>query len=316
MTRFDWYQATVMDSPSNGVRQISKLGHSLVPCDSLAKAYRYKQGWHVKHNDLGNVATILCGGNGADDTFHAWASSDNTDNFVSLVRDTWGGCHRVTRADPAQDFIEAGADKRILRVMLQIGKRHKLKCARTSDPLDKEAGITQYLGAPGSDYRVRGYQKGYEVAGKIDSSLGARIARADMLITNVHTGELVKPSDWFRVEGQIRPRTDEGKFLLSRLTPEESFGCTPWMRELAKEVLSLDLEEQLMRTRKNTTLEESVFWLTRQYGCVLEQIVHDMGEAKAMAYLMEVRRQQKENSQAQAALRPAAVTRSLVKAGQ
>lgn len=137
-----------------------------------------------------------------------------------------------------------------------------------------------------------------------------------MLITNVHTGELVKPSDWFRVEGQIRPRTDEGKFLLSRLTPEESFGCTPWMRELAKEVLSLDLEEQLMRTRKNTTLEESVFWLTRQYGCVLEQIVHDMGEAKAMAYLMEVRRQQKENSQAQAALRPAAVTRSLVKAGQ
>lgn len=292
--RFDWYQATVMADPVEGIEQLSKLGNELRPCDNLAKAYRYNQGFQVHHRDKGTVATILCGGANGDH-FHAWASSENTDDFVSLVRDRWADNHLVTRADPAEDFIEEGITKRMLPVMKRVAKRHRLKFARRMDMLDKTAGITQYMGADSSDYKVRGYEKGYEQVGKIDAILGKKGLRADrdnIRITNTLTGEMIRPQDWFRLELQMRPRQEDSRRLLATLTPEQAWGCTVWTRELAQEAMALDLERIVMRTRKTSAFDESIAWACRQYGKVFEQLAHEKGETEAMRHLLAVYRQQ------------------------
>jgi hypothetical protein len=288
--RFDWYQATVMADPVQGIEELSKLGDTLLPCDNLAKAYRYNQGFHVHHRDKGNVATVLMGGSNGSH-FHAWASSENTDDFVSLVRDRWGSCHLVTRADPAEDFIEEGVTKRMLPVMKRVAKRHRLKFARRMDMIDKTAGITQYMGSDSSDYKVRGYEKGYEQIGKIDAVLGrqgCRVDRDKIMITNTLTGEMIRPQDWFRLELQMRPRQEESRMLLATLTPEQAWGCTHWTKELAQEAMALDLERIVMRTRKNSAFDESVSWACRMYGKIFVQLAHERGEEGAMRHLLDV----------------------------
>lgn len=288
--RFDWYQATVMADPAQGIKELSRLGDSLSPCDNLAKKYRYNQGFHVRHRDKGNVATILMGGSNGSH-FHAWASSENTDDFVSLVRDQWGSSHSVTRADPAEDFVEEGVTKRMLLLMKRVAKRHRLKFARRMDMLDKTAGITQYMGSDSSDYKVRGYEKGYEQLSKVDAVLGRTgfsLDRDNILITNTLTGEMIRPKDWFRLELQIRPRQEESRALLATLTPEQAWGCTTWTTELAQEAMALDLERIVMRTRKHSAFDESVSWACRMYGKVFVQLANERGVEGAMRHLLDV----------------------------
>ena len=57
--RFDYYQATIEDDPRLVVTTLAKLGHTLEPCHNLAKAYRYKEGYRILHNDIGHVGTCL-----------------------------------------------------------------------------------------------------------------------------------------------------------------------------------------------------------------------------------------------------------------
>src|SRR5664279_5268264 len=122
--RFDWYQTTIDDTPHHVIDQLTKLGHEVRPNDSAAKAYRYKQGWEVHHNEHGVVARIFAGGNG--DKPHALATSDATDAFVDLVRNQWPEKHLVTRYDAAQDFNEHGAYPRLRRVARKVAKEHRL----------------------------------------------------------------------------------------------------------------------------------------------------------------------------------------------
>ena len=293
--RFDWYQCTVKDDPSRGFDELRKLGHSAVPCDGLAKAYRYQRGFHIEHQELGTVATILDGGNG--EGFHAWASSDNTDKFAELVRETWPHDHLVTRADAAEDLIqEGGCTKQVVRAMRAVAKRHRLKFARRTDPLDPQAGMTQYIGAEGSDYRCRGYEKGYEMAGKIDVMVGHRLPRDAIMITNTITGEMVRPADWFRLELQVRPRQEEGRRQLATLSPEQAWGCTKWARELAEAVLELELEAVTMRTRKHSERDIKLGWMCRFYGKHLLELHEEKGARGAMAHLLEIIRKQGEGA--------------------
>jgi hypothetical protein len=298
--RFDWYEGAILDDPVVVLDQLRKLGHSLKPCDGLARMKSFRQGFQVIHNDLGTVATVVMGGNDRKDDrpyLYAWASSENTDNYVALVRDRWPEDHLVSRADPAEDFIEEGITKRMLPVMKRVAKKHKLKFARRMDMLDKTAGITQYMGSDSSDYKVRGYEKGYEQIGKIDVFLaknGVKADRENLMITNTLTGEMIRPQDWFRLELQMRPRQEDAKRLLATLTPEQAWGCTTWTRDLALEAMALDLERIVMRTRKHTTTDESLGWMCRFYSGAIEKTVAEKGELEAMRYIRSIIRRQNE----------------------
>jgi hypothetical protein len=289
--RFDWYQATIQDDPCRGFDLLRKLGDKAVPCDGLARAYRYDQGFHIQHQDRGTVATIMMGGNG--DGFHAWASSDNTDDFAALVREVWPDRHLVTRADAAQDLIAEGVTRKVLPVMRRVAKRNRLKFERRSDALDRTAGLTQYMGSKTSDYQVRGYEKGFEVAGKIDVLVGGKVPREQLRITNTLTGELIRPEDWFRLELQCRPRQEEGRRTLASLEPAQVWGVTDWTRELAKDALALELEAVVMRTRKHSARDEKLGWMCRFYGGVLLELIDEKGERGAMQHLVSIIRRQK-----------------------
>lgn len=278
--RFDWYQTSIEADPREAVMTIAKLGHELRPADSMAKRYRYNQGWAVHHNQRGVVAHVFAGGNG--DKPHAYASSEATDAFVSLVRQEWPDRHLVTRMDAAEDFNEEGAYDRIRPVARRIAKRHRLSFPKYEDDLNPMAGRTQYLGSPSSDYRARLYEKGWEQVAKLlalfPGGAGQSLAGNVTSIRNEATGEDVRPQDWTRLELQVRPRQEEGRRRASTVTPEEAWGFTEWAHELAHEAMALELERICIRTRKVSDDEESLRWMCQQYGAMLTRLRADLGD--------------------------------------
>ena len=271
--RFDWYQATVEDSPVVVIETLKKLGHEVRTADGPAKAYRYRQGWEIHHNDLGVVARVFAGGNG--DKPHVLASSENTDAFVDLVRTEWAGKHLVTRMDAAQDFNEPGAYRRLRRVARKVAKGHRMAFPAVGDELNHMAGRTQYIGSKKSDYLGRLYEKGYEQLAKL--KVQAPYLELET-ITNISTGESVRPEDWVRLELQARPQGEEARRAASICTPEQAWTFTDWTQELAREAMALDLERFYVRTRKMSKDEEALRWMCQQYGGMLSRLQADLGD--------------------------------------
>lgn len=278
--RFDWYQTTIDAEPLFVVQTIAKLGHELRSADALAKRYRYNQGWAVHHNQTGVVAHVFAGGNG--NRPHAFASSDATDNFVSLVRHEWPDRHLVTRLDAAEDFNEEGSFDRIRPVARRIAKRHRLSFPKHEDDLNPSAGRTQYIGSPSSDYMARLYEKGWEQVAKLmalfKTKLPEDMAQNVKTIRNEITGEVLRPQDWTRLELQVRPRQEEGRRLAATISPEQAWGFTEWAHELAQEAMALELERICIRTRKVSKDEEALRWMCQHYGAMLNRLNSDLGD--------------------------------------
>lgn len=277
--RFDYYAARVEVPPPELIGQVLKLGHELRPCDGLAKAYRYQQGFQVHHHQRGVVATVFAGGNGAHP--FAFASSDATDSFVDLVRGNWPEQHLPSRMDSAQDFNDSSAFKRLRRIGREVAKERGLAFPAISDELNPKAGRTQYLGSPKSDYRVRLYEKGWEQVGKLGIVAPGGLPD-DFRILNESTGELVKPADWVRLEAQCRPEGEEARRLAAIASPEQAWGFTAWTHELAKRALALDLERLYIRTRKRSTDEQALHWMCGQYSNMLQRLKGDLGDWQAV----------------------------------
>jgi hypothetical protein len=277
--RFDWYQATIEASVTDVIGSVGKLGHELRPADSLARRYCYQQGWAVHHNERGIVATIFAGGNG--DKPHALATSDEADEFASLVREQWPETHLVTRMDVAQDFYESGCYDRLRRVLKKVAKSHRLSFSSVADELDDTAGRTQYIGSPTSEYRGRLYEKGWEVVGKALKSIDApwgNLPAGSIIGIPIKTGEMVNPADWNRLELQARPKGEVARRAAAIATPEQAWTFTKWSSELAKQALALDIERFYVRTRKFSKDEEAMNWMCEQYGGVLSRWKDDLGD--------------------------------------
>jgi hypothetical protein len=100
----------------------------------------------------------------------------------------------------------------------------------------------------------------------------------DFRILNEATGELVKPADWVRLEGQCRPQGEDARRLAAIATPEQAWGFTAWMHDLAKRAMALDLERLYIRTRKRSTDEQALRWMCGQYANVLQRLRADLGD--------------------------------------
>lgn len=261
--RPDWYQATIEDSPARVLEVVGKLGQELRPADQLARKHRYDQGFAVLHHDQGVVAHVFVGGNGGKP--HALATSDAADGFMDLVRNEWPDRHLVTRVDPCQDFLEPGGYDRLRAVALKVAAGRRMRFAQHVDELNPQAGRTQYIGSTSSDYRARLYEKGFEVIGKQERKLQDVAG----LVLNTHTGELVRPEDWNRLELQARPKGEEARRFAASATMEQVWGMTDWAHELAREAMALELERGFIRTRKQSKDEEALRWMCHQYGGML-----------------------------------------------
>ena len=73
-----------------------------------------------------------------------------------------------------------------------------------------------------------------------------------------------------RPEGAARDRAALGE-------PEEAFGYADWSRELARQVLGLDVERVHIRERRESDDDRALAWLVRQYGEHLERLAEQRG---------------------------------------
>lgn len=281
--RFDWYQCTIEEDPVEVFSRVGSLGHELRPADSLAKRYHYQKGYQVYHHRRGVVATVLAGGNGDGNHAHAFASSDNTEAFVDLVRSAWPDRHLVTRLDAAQDFNDRQAYPRIRKLARKVAKRHRLAFPTISDDLNPKAGRTQYIGSPKSDYRGRLYEKGLEQLSKLRDQWARMYPNTELdhdqvLSFRTPEGVDVHPLDWIRLEAQIRPHDEQARRIAAQASPTEAWGFTSWTQELAREALALELERIYIRQRKVSEDEAALRWMCQQYGQMLTRLKHDLGD--------------------------------------
>jgi len=256
--RFDWYAATVRDDPDTVLGTLSRgLRAEVGP--GLAM-HGYTSGFDLK-SDGSVVARMLSGGrNGAP---HVWASGDDTEALVSVVRGTWPYLHRVSRMDAAEDFDGGGTWSRLYALTVALADEHGLSIDQAGDWHRGVAGRTFYVGGRKSAVRARLYEKGKQLRGlALDG--GADIS-----------------SDLVRLEVQVRPE-GWGRDRAAVGAPEEAFGYADWTRELGRQVLGLDIDRVHIRERRESDDERAIKWLVRQYGEHLERLAERRGGWAAM----------------------------------
>ena len=257
--RFDWYAATVRDDPDSVLATLSRdLGAEVVEGRALNG---YESGWDLKKGGS-VVARVLAGGrNGAP---HCFASGDDTEPFVSVVRAAWPRLHRVSRMDAAQDFDGEGTWDRLFGVSLALADERGLKIDQAGDwQRGGIAGRTFYVGGRKSAVHARLYEKGKQLRGlALDG--GADIS-----------ADLVRLEVQVRPEGPARDRAAFGE-------PEEAFGYADWTRELARQVLDLEVERVHIRERRESDDARAMEWMVWQYGERLERLAVERGGWAAM----------------------------------
>lgn len=251
--RFDWYAATVRDDPDTVLATLSReLDGEVVAGRAL---HGYESGWDVRSGGS-VVARMLAGGrNGAPNT---WASGDDTDAFVRVIRDSWPEQHRVTRMDASEDFDGPGTWEALYGSCIDLADERGLKISQAGDwhrPVD---GRTLYVGSRKSPVMARLYEKGKQLRGlALDGGLDI-------------SDDLVRLEVQVRPDGPARDRAAHG-------SPEDAYGYADWSRELAGLVLGLDVERVHIRERRESDDARALEWLVRQYGVHLERLSESVG---------------------------------------
>lgn len=203
-------------------------------------------------DDHGQFAAVQWGGAHGDRVM-VEVKGERTPAVVEGLREHFE--HRCTRVDSCADFEAPGAWDSLLAPVLAVKDSHGLYGEPRGDWRDfPEKGRTQYLGAKSSTVQARLYEKGKQPE-------YAHLRRFD----------------WCRLEVQVRPEK-ESKFRYARLSPSEVWGASPWSRDLAAQVLQLQLEAQPAGTvYRLTKRDQALRWMARQYAPHLLSLAEDLG---------------------------------------
>lgn len=268
--RFDWYAATIRDDPDTLLRVFAReLGGEVV---GGTARNGYATANHIKVKDS-NVLTMFSGGRNGNP--HVFASSDDTDAFVQLVRslDDYGAPrfpHHVTRMDTALDFDGPGTWDTLYEICLRLALNvvpdpddvrrnpREVSLSQAGDWIRPVAGRTLYLGSKSSAVIVRLYEKGKQLKGlALD---GGPDISADLV----------------RLEVQVRPDGD-ARHRAARCAPLDAFGYADWTKELLRRVLGSEVERVHIRERRESDLERALYWNVRQYGNHLLDLLEQLG---------------------------------------
>lgn len=249
--RFDWYAATVpADDPFAVLGDLAGyLGCEVKP---QGRGYvGFNEAFDLV-DSKGVRARAALGG--VNQGLHAWASGEDTDQFVETVRAGWPE-HRVARADSAFDFDTPGAWEALYRVCVDFAFDRRLKVDQQGDWLRGEDGRTFYVGSRKSASFVRLYEKGKQVAGEtVNEREAAKVSR-----------------DWVRLELQLRPQRT-AKSVVAGLAPSEVWAVSTWTRDLVRDALALDLEPVTASAYRESDDDRALHYLVKQYGGLLGRI--------------------------------------------
>lgn len=257
--QFDWYQATVPVQPDH---LLAELAHgqpdNVVRQDGRGlNAFKYRADFTCK--DTGEVfATVLHGGHNPHPNVKATGSHSGT--LANWLRDRFP-VHRVSRLDVALDYRGDDAFSDTVRVMGELGRKHRLKGNKIL-PDDPDDGSTYYLGAPSSPLRVRCYEKAKQLYKE----------SGDTVWRNVW--------DWTRLELQVRPQKTF-KETAATLAPDQFWGCSTWTKALVDSVAGLNVEKVDMKPTRIHDHERAMRFLVKQYGATMERQIAKLGSPEA-----------------------------------
>lgn len=262
--RFDWYAATIPQDPNVVILTLSSVLEADVR--SSKGMHGYTQGFEFVHPDRGVIARCLSGGNrGAHP--HAWASGDDTDKFVQVVREFFPQ-HEVTRFDSAEDFSSPGIFENLRSTLRNVALDHRLKFPCIEDTLNPAEGRTQYIGSRKSPQFARLYEKGKQLQ-------SSHMPNAATVI-NPSTGEILSAEDWTRLELVVRPEK-LGRIVAATATPEQAWGFTDWTHRLAKDAFKLEFERVFTRVHKYSEDDHATAVMVSQYGNILVRKAAKLG---------------------------------------
>lgn len=258
--RFDWYQSTVSEDP---VVLVDTLAANLGAEVTAGKAmYGYEVGYQLQ-NDQGTVARVLAGGrNGRP---NAWASGQNTQPFVDVMRGLWPTKHYVTRFDAAEDWVGSNAFERLDKLVVGVADDKHLKVNQAGDWHRREDGRTRYIGSMKSPVFLRLYEKG----------LQERAAAPD------EAQREAIPADWARLELVVRPGR-EARHAAAAAEPEEAWGYSLWAQEIARLTMELDVPRVPVTVWRAPDDERAMAFMVKQYGDVMERRAEQLGGWEAL----------------------------------
>lgn len=263
MPAFDWYQATI---PA-GVDDVLEALAGIAPGVGLSHSrgmHGYAHTSVLANDEDGPVARVWHGG--THEYPHAVLSGDWAQSGAELIRVAFP-VHAVSRVDVREDFSDCGAFDAIQADLLRIASARRLKVGTAGDHLLTMKGRTTYIGSPASGVRLRLYDKREEMLSKL--------ADPECFI---HRRALGIPDHLTRLEAQIKPHTREARAEFASIEPVAALGCSPWMREVWKGVLGLDLTPvQVGRGWRQSDDERSYRYMLAQYGGMLRRMRADAG---------------------------------------
>lgn len=247
---FDWYAATLPDTPSNVVLAALRERFPNAVHEQAEKGLRgYRSRLRVDDREGVRICEVLSDGN--DDTVHVSASGAYTAEVAELLRGRWD--HWVTRADGAIDFVRSGIFDELDATLTVFAARHGLDIDQRGDWVRGRAR-TRYIGSRKSGVFIRLYEKGDQVGGD---------------------------PGWVRLEVEVKPSNKPGKYRLSAKEPHELFHACRWVSKVSVELLlpeAMQFSVGTVRTVSDTVHRRLA--MIEQYGRTMSEWVAAAGSAR------------------------------------
>lgn len=257
-SKFDAYAASVpvgVKMLRDTLEEAFSADAKCVPARAL-HSFKEAVAWQVPESGE-MLATMMWGG--VNPHPHVSAQSDPSIRLANLLRSTYPD-HRVARLDVAIDMGPEGIFDECFRAMAATSRRFERLKGSKVIPDDPEDGSTYYLGTRGSPLYVRLYEKDKQLA----KLTGDRVWRCAPF------------RGWTRLELEVRPEK-AFKAAASRMPPEAFWGCSPWTRDLASNILSLNPEAISMKPTRIADHERAMRALAAQYGSTLRRHMERLG---------------------------------------
>lgn len=255
---FDAYTATSADISRDDLISIVSQDDDDVE-QGLRGHHMFEFRDSMKDRDGNHYASVYYGGKTHGERVMLDVKGYRTTDAVRDLRKAIPG-HRCTRVDSRMDFDAPGVFERLLKPLMSIVDRKKLHSKPDGDWRNHpEEGRTQYAGSEKSAVRVRLYEKGKEPGYR-------HLCRWDHV----------------RLEAQVRPKK-EARDLFAIASPLQVWGAAEWTRELAAEILTLQINPLKAEATKLASVDErKLYWMCRQYGApMIGLLQHYQGDLEA-----------------------------------
>lgn len=263
-SKFDWYRATVPVHPDVLTDACVELAGKYPQIEEGKGRFNYLRSRTILAAG-DRVATILYGGDNGHPNVEA--SGNRAPALAEMLRA--GGPHRVTRCDIAIDLHGDALFEQLVGLASSIAAKHRLGLRRISNPLDRTAGDTVYIGSRKSTVFARIYEKG----------------KADRAAFSEDEAEALQ--GWVRCELEVKPQKDM-KDRAATVQPDEFWGISAWTAQLAKEALNMSPDPLPFHPRRLASDERAYRFAVQQYRAVMQRRCADRFNGDRRAFMQQL----------------------------